>query len=218
MQPSVSSEQQPLAPAAPADLMSRLTASSGYIALFAAWVATCGSLFFSEVFGWPPCTLCWYQRIFMYPLALILAVGLLRRDANMHWYVLPLAVPGMLLALYHYMLIKTTIFPPAPCTMGVPCNIQLLYPSVIFGVPPVFDFINIPFLALVAFAVISVAMAVYAVYPPQPAAAYEDSEDGDDTPAPVAARWSSYIGVAVIVGGVVASFGILASRFLNGAA
>ncbi len=213
MQQSVSSEQQPLAPAASVNLTSRLTASSGYIALLAAWVATCGSLFFSEVFGWPPCTLCWYQRILMYPLALILAVGLLRRDATLHWYVLPFSVPGMLLALYHYMLIKTTIFPPAPCSMGVPCNVQLLYPSVIFGVPPVFDFINIAFLSLTAFAIISVAMAVYAVYPPQPAPHIAAPDDE----APASARWS-YVGVAVIVGGVVAAFGTLAFRFLNAAA
>lgn len=68
--------------------------SSRYIALLAAWVATCGSLFFSEVLGWLPCVLCWYQRILMYPLAIIIAIGLLRRDDRLHLYVLPFSLLG----------------------------------------------------------------------------------------------------------------------------
>ena len=58
------------------DLIDLLGATSRHIALFAAWVAMCGSLFFSEVLGWQPCVLCWYQRILMYPLAILLAIGI----------------------------------------------------------------------------------------------------------------------------------------------
>lgn len=57
-----------------------LNRNSLYIALLTAWIAMCGSLYFSEVNGFVPCTLCWYQRILMYPLTLVLGVGLLRRD------------------------------------------------------------------------------------------------------------------------------------------
>src|SRR5690349_10394961 len=86
-----------------------------YIALLAAWIAMCGSLFFSQVFGWPPCDLCWYQRILMYPLALVLGVGILRGDRGVYLYVLPLSVLGACVSLYHYLLIKTDLFPPLIC-------------------------------------------------------------------------------------------------------
>lgn len=65
------------------DLLDRLGLVSRHIALLAAWIATCGSLFFSEVLGWVPCVLCWYQRILMYPLALLLAIGIVRRDRGL---------------------------------------------------------------------------------------------------------------------------------------
>src|SRR6476659_3752234 len=65
------------------DLIDWLGATSRHIALFAAWIATCGSLFFSEVLGWRPCVLCWYQRILMYPLAILLAIGIMRRDRGL---------------------------------------------------------------------------------------------------------------------------------------
>ena len=54
------------------------------IALLAAWLATGGSLFFSEVLHYTPCMLCWYQRILMYPLAVILTIGMLRRNNELH--------------------------------------------------------------------------------------------------------------------------------------
>jgi disulfide bond formation protein DsbB len=78
-----------------------------YLALLAAWVATLGSLYFSEVAGYVPCVLCWYQRILMYPLALVLAIGLLRRDPHLPVYVLPFSLTGLGIATYHYLLEKT---------------------------------------------------------------------------------------------------------------
>ena len=60
-----------------------LDRTSLYMALLAAWVAMLGSLYFSEIAHYVPCVLCWYQRILMYPLALILAIGLLRRDRQL---------------------------------------------------------------------------------------------------------------------------------------
>ncbi len=124
---------------------------SRYVALLAAWLATGGSLFFSEVLGWLPCTLCWYQRILMYPLSLLLAVGILRRDDGLHHYVLPFSLTGAGVSLYHYLLIKTDWFPPPPCRAGVPCTVDYL---------DLFGFINIPFLSLTAFLIISLMMVV----------------------------------------------------------
>lgn len=126
-------------------------ANSRYIALLAAWVATCGSLFFSEALGWAPCLLCWYQRILMYPLGIILAVGILRRDSKMHLYVLPLSLLGICVSLYHYLLIKTPWLPEPACSLNIPCNVDYLN---------WLGFINIPFLALTAFIVISAMMLI----------------------------------------------------------
>lgn len=130
-------------------LLDTLESSSRLIALLAAWVATCGSLFMSEVLGWQPCLLCWYQRILMYPLAIVLAVGIFRRDRDVQWYVLPLSTLGICVSLYHYLLIKTTWLPEPACSVSVPCNIDYLN---------WLGFINIPFLALTAFIIITLMM------------------------------------------------------------
>lgn len=131
-----------------------LGAGSRHIALLAACLATGGSLFMSEVLGWQPCLLCWYQRIFMYPLALILPIGIIRRDRGLHLYVLPLALLGAPISLYHYLLIKTNLFPPPPCTVGAPCTVDYI---------DWLGFINIPFMALTAFLIISVTMGASAL-------------------------------------------------------
>ncbi|RME55719.1 MAG: disulfide bond formation protein B, partial [Caldilineae bacterium] len=68
---------------------SRWGAFALYIALIAAWTAMLGSLYFSEVRGFVPCELCWYQRILMYPLAGVIALGILRRDSQLPFLVLP---------------------------------------------------------------------------------------------------------------------------------
>jgi disulfide bond formation protein DsbB len=141
------------ADSADGDILDRIigfvTGGTRHIALLAAWIATCGSLFFSEVLKWQPCLLCWYQRILMYPLAIILTVAILRNDKGVHWYVLPLSLTGMVTSLYHYLLIKTDLFVVPPCTGGVPCNVDYI---------DIFGFINIPFLALTAFTIISFMM------------------------------------------------------------
>ena len=128
-----------------------LAKGSRYIALLAAWIATCGSLFFSEALGWVPCLLCWYQRILMYPLSLILAVGILRKDKGLYKYALVLSVPGACVSLFHYLYQKTTLFSGmVPCTVGVPCSSDYLN---WFG-----GVVTIPFLALIAFLIITFCM------------------------------------------------------------
>jgi disulfide bond formation protein DsbB len=124
-----------------------------YLAILVAWVAMLGSLYFSEIAGFIPCKLCWYQRILMYPLALILPIAALRRDDNVPAYVLPFSVIGIFVSTYHYLLQKTNIFPEdTVCAGGVPCNVDYIN---------WLGFITIPFLALTAFVLISLLMVIF---------------------------------------------------------
>jgi len=130
-------------------LRSRLARAGMYVALLAAWVATAGSLYMSEVLGWIPCLWCWYQRIAMYPLAVLLAAGLIWRDLNTPKYALCLAIPGALASTYHILLQKVpAIAALEACVIGVPCSTDYLN---------LFGFITIPMLALAAFAIVIVA-------------------------------------------------------------
>ena len=124
-----------------------------YIAWIVALVATVGSLFFSEVMQLPPCVLCWYQRIAMYPLVLVLGVGILTRDARVKLYALPIVLVGLAVAIYHNLLYYG-ILPEsvAPCVEGISCTsrqIELL------------GFITIPLMALTAFVAITVCLLIY---------------------------------------------------------
>jgi disulfide bond formation protein DsbB len=123
-----------------------------YLAWLVSIAATVGSLYFSEIRMFVPCTLCWWQRIFMYPLVVVLGVATLRQDGQVWRTTLPLSVIGLATATYHYLLQKVpAIAPPASCALGVPCNVQYIN---------WFGFVTIPFLALVAFALITIAMLV----------------------------------------------------------
>ena len=118
-----------------------------YLALATALTATLGSLYFSEVRHYLPCNLCWYQRILMYPLVVVIAVGLLRQDFNLPYYVLPLSLVGQGIATYHYLLEKTNIFAaPTSCREGIPCTT----PWINWG-----GFATIPFLSMCAFFIIT---------------------------------------------------------------
>ena len=123
------------------------------IALVAAWVAMLGSLYFSEVLHWAPCTLCWYQRILMYPLTLLLLIGILRKDDGIPFYVLPFSGLGIFVSTYHYLLQKTDLFQEArACSAGVPCSIDYLNWQ---------GFVTIPFLALTAFIIITIMCLIF---------------------------------------------------------
>jgi disulfide bond formation protein DsbB len=183
---------------APNGLVALLGASSRSVALLAAWIATCGSLFFSEVLHWTPCVLCWYQRILMYPLSIVLTVGLLRRDRGMHLYVLPFSLIGACVSLYHYLLQKTDWLPPPACSIGVPCNVDYIN---------VFGFITIPFLALTAFLIISLAVVVSAVL-------MVDDTDGVSVPRSQQSLFArDRIGVFLIVASVILGFVAAARLF-----
>ena len=107
------------------------------LALAIAAVATAGSLYYSEVAGYPPCEMCWYQRICMYSLVPVLAVALARRDRGGGWYGLPLALAGLGLSVYHYQL---QMFPGqgSTCDAAAPCTYQWV---------DTLGFVSIPFMA-----------------------------------------------------------------------
>ena len=107
----------------------RIDASShpAWLPVFAAWllatVAMLGALFFGEIMKVPTCSLCWYQRIFMFPLVFILPVGLFPYDQRIVRYALPLAAIGWLIASWHVLLVEGVIPPDVtPCSQGVPCS------------------------------------------------------------------------------------------------
>jgi disulfide bond formation protein DsbB len=122
-----------------------------YLAFGTALVATLGSLYYSEIVGFIPCTLCWYQRILMYPLILITLVGILTRDERLPHYVLPLSAIGLGFSIYHYLIQLGVIEHTGVCAVGVPCNARYVN---------YFGFVTIPFMAGTAFAIITVSMAL----------------------------------------------------------
>lgn len=124
-----------------------------YLAWFQALVATVGSLYFSEVLKYPPCVLCWYQRITVYPLVISLAVGIARKSKDIALYLLPLTLVGWVISLYHNLLYYQ-ILPEsaAPCLAGVSCTTKFI---------EYFGFITIPFLSFLALSVINVCLMLY---------------------------------------------------------
>ena len=119
-------------------------------AVFLAWlvalVATTGALFLGEVMGKTPCLLCWYQRIAMFPLVVVLGLGVFDGDARSARYALPLAWAGWGLALYHCLLYWGLISEAAsPCRQGVSCADADLQ---------VAGFVPIPLMSLLAFTAI----------------------------------------------------------------
>ena len=123
---------------------------SNWTIVFICWiiasVSTLGSLFFSEIMEFPPCALCWYQRIFMFPLVFILLAGLFPLDKDIVKYALPTALTGWGFAFYHHLL-YSGIIPESlqPCSQGVSCSETYLD---LFGV------LTIPMLSLISFSTI----------------------------------------------------------------
>jgi len=111
------------------------------LSFLVAFIATAGSLFFSEVAGYKPCELCWFQRIFMYPQVILLGLAWLRKDNKIIDYALPLAIGGTLISLYHnyiyYLAQKSAI-----CSAATPCTTPYVLE---------FGYITIPLMALTAF-------------------------------------------------------------------
>lgn len=131
--------------------------NAGWTLVFGAWlvaaVATLGALFFSEVMDVAPCVLCWWQRIFMFPLVLLLPFGLFPFDARIARAALAMALPGLAVALFHLGVVAGVVPERMqPCTRGVPCAEQAI---------AWFGFVTIPLMSAVAFASI-IVLAVLA--------------------------------------------------------
>jgi disulfide bond formation protein DsbB len=128
----------------------------GAKALWMAWLvalaATIGSLVYSEVIHFVPCRLCWFQRIAMYPMAIVLLVGAIRREFQVKYYALPLAVIGLGISIYHYMLQRFPGLESGACDPANPCSAMLV---------KIFGFISIPFMAGAGFIVIAVLLGFY---------------------------------------------------------
>lgn len=111
-------------------------------------IATLGSLFFSEIMGYEPCELCWYQRILMYPLVIIYGTALFKRNVSIALPGLILSGIGMCVSTYHYLVQKLPVLKEAGGACGlVPCNFEYVN---------YFGFITIPFMAGTAFILIFV--------------------------------------------------------------
>ena len=124
-----------------------------YLAWIIALVASVGSLFFSEVMELPPCVLCWYQRIAMYPLVFVIGTGIVLRDARLKIYALPLCLVGLAISVYHNLLYYG-IIPESitPCTEGISCTSRQI---------EWLGFITIPLMALAAFVGIAVCLIIF---------------------------------------------------------
>jgi len=125
-----------------------------YVAWAQAMAGVVGSLYFSEIAGFTPCVLCWWQRILMYPLVIIIAVGILKKDYWAPFYILPFSILGIMVSLYQNAL--TYGWLPevvGSCSATVSCTVRYI---------DYFGFMTIPFLSLVAFSVITICALVVA--------------------------------------------------------
>ena len=122
-----------------------LTLAVGAVALF-------GSLYFSEVADFVPCRLCWFQRIAMYPIALIALVALLRRDRAARWYLVPLAAIGTVISTYHYLIERGVLNDSESCALFGPSCADVWFEE--------FGFVTLAFMALAGFVAIIVLNTV----------------------------------------------------------
>ena len=113
-------------------------------AFIVALIATLGSLFYSEIAGYTPCKLCWFQRIFMYPLPILLGTALIRKARNIAYYAIPLSLIGGAIAVYHY-IVQRMEYATSCSVEGVSCTVKYTFN---------FGYITIPMMALTAFGLI----------------------------------------------------------------
>ena len=141
---------------APATGLGQVRSDLSRAALPVAWivatVTSLGSLYFSEIAHYIPCALCWYQRICMYPLALLLGIATFRRDRSIRIYVIAQAGVGAVIAAYHAFV---QAFPPESgtsfCTTEAPCTVRYVWEL---------GFVSLPFMALTGFLFIITLMVV----------------------------------------------------------
>lgn len=130
--------------------------------IYCAWTiatgALIGSLVLSEIAKLIPCDLCWWQRIFMYPLAFILTVGILRKDKNVIYYVLPLSIIGVIISFYHTLL-QWGIIHVSITSCSLTSAVSCAKPQIDW-----LGFITIPFMSLLCFLAINILMVINIIY------------------------------------------------------
>jgi disulfide bond formation protein DsbB len=135
----------------PRDVLSWVSPLALVLAAVVAAVAMLGSLYFSEVANFPPCRLCWYQRICMYPLVPILAIAAARRDRAVRWYALPLAVIGVAISTWHILVERFPSLESGACDPANPCTIIWVEKL---------GYLTIPTMALSGFVVIGLLLVL----------------------------------------------------------
>jgi disulfide bond formation protein DsbB len=136
------------------------------LAATVAVAATLGSLYYSEIADFVPCRLCWFQRICMYPLAVVLIVGLVLRDARARWYAAPFVVVGAPLAFYHWLMERGVFAESTACSATVPCAV------------PWFEelgYVTLAFMAMSGFLLIGTLLVVDGIWDRRASAAAPDS-------------------------------------------
>jgi disulfide bond formation protein DsbB len=105
-----------------AELARSISESALVLAAVVAVGATLGSLYFSEIANYTPCKLCWWQRIAMFPLSIVLTIAAVRKDRNIRFYVLPVAVLGLCVSVYHYIIEWFPTLEKTACDLEAPCT------------------------------------------------------------------------------------------------
>ena len=111
------------------------------IILIQVTIAIIGSLYFSDIKGYEPCVLCWYQRICMYALFPIIIIAGIRKEKKLYQYILPISILGWIIALYHNLL-YTGFIKVEFCTTGISCTTKYV---------EYLGFITIPFMSFLGF-------------------------------------------------------------------
>jgi disulfide bond formation protein DsbB len=138
------------------------------LAFIVAATATLGSLYFSEVAEFIPCRLCWFQRIAMYPLSVVLLVGAIRRDEAVRWYAGPLAVIGAIIAGYHTLIEWRPELDTGTCDLSGPSCTAVWFRE--------FGFVSLALMSLVGF--LAILALLFVRFP-----ATMETTDGDtDSP------------------------------------
>lgn len=124
-----------------------------FFAFLVSIIALLGSLFFSEVMNFIPCSLCWYQRVFMYPLAFLFLMNILFPDDKIFKYTFPLVVIGLIISIYHNLLMFKIIPEKlSPCMAGIPCSVDYIN---------WLGFITIPLLSFFSYTIIFILLIMY---------------------------------------------------------
>lgn len=144
------------------------------LAFIVAATATLGSLYFSEVAEFIPCRLCWFQRIAMYPLAVVLLVGAIRRDAGVRWYAGPLAAIGVFISGYHTLIEWRPELDTGTCQLSGPSCTAVWFRE--------FGFVSLALMSLVGF--LTILALLFVRFP----TTMEEVDSNTESPHPASAK------------------------------